>query len=440
MTAVNEAEGPGIHEPGAELAFPSRPGTPGHNRESRRPGFKKAFASFSHRNYRLWFAGQLASLVGTWMQTTAQGFLIFELTHSPAFLGYVGFATGIPIWLFTLFGGIISDRMSRRDLLVITQSAMLALAFILAALTFLGVAQPWHIVVLAFGLGVANAFDAPARQAFVVEMVGREDLGNAIALNSTMFNLASATGPAIAGIAYAFAGPAWCFTINGLSFIPVIVALLMMRIEPQPRQSRARSAIADLKEGLRYVASHEIILVLTVAVAVANIFAMSFLTLFPAWSVNILGGDSLTNGLLQSARGVGAVIAAFGIASLGRIAFKGKLLTLGTLLLPAFLLAWSAVRWLPLSLALLIGTGLSMMLMLTMINVLVQSHVLDHLRGRVMGIHILAALGTIPIGALFVGEMAERIGEPATVAFGALVMLAFSGWLWFRLPHLRALE
>jgi predicted MFS family arabinose efflux permease len=173
-----------------------------------RPSAMEAFASFGHRNYRLWFSGQAASLVGTWMQLTAQGFLVFQLSRSPAFLGYVGFASGAPIWLFTLLGGVASDRMPLRNLPLMTQTTMMILAFILAALTFFGHIQPWHIVPLALSLGVANAFDAPARQAFVVELVEREDLGNAIALNSTMFNLGTAIGPALAGVVYAAPGGA----------------------------------------------------------------------------------------------------------------------------------------------------------------------------------------------------------------------------------------
>jgi len=183
---------------------------------SRRPTWKKTFAALKHRNYRLWFWGQMTSLFGTWMQTTAQGFLVYELTRSSAFLGYVGFASGIPSLLFTMYGGVVADRMSRRKLLIITQSVMMMLALILAMLAFLGVVQPWHILVLAFGLGLANAFDAPARLAFISEMVDREDLTNAVALNATMFNSAIVVGPAVAGIIYAASGPGWCFTINAL--------------------------------------------------------------------------------------------------------------------------------------------------------------------------------------------------------------------------------
>jgi MFS family permease len=196
---------------------------PSHPAGSR--GWHRTFAALKHSNYRLWFQGQLVSLFGTWMQTTAQGFLVFELTHSPEYLGYVGFAAGIPTWLFTLYGGVIADRVPRRTLLTVTQTSMMVLAFILAGLVFSHLVQPWHILALAFLLGVANSFDAPARQAFVGEMVAREDLTNAIALNATMFHMATAVGPAVAGFTYALFGPGWCFTLNGLSFIAVIAAL-----------------------------------------------------------------------------------------------------------------------------------------------------------------------------------------------------------------------
>jgi len=404
------------------------------------PSVKQAFVSFSHRNYRLWFAGQSASLVGTWMQFTAQGFLVFELTHSPAFLGYVGFASGVPVWLFMLFGGVLSDRMPRRNLLLMTQTAMMILAFFLAALTFLGHIQPWHIVVLAFGFGVANSFDTPARQAFAVELVGREELSNALALNSTMINLATAIGPAVAGVVYALLGPGWCFTINGVSFIAVISALLMMRLKPLPPRERTGTPLDDLKEGLRYVVSHPTIRVLIVVATMATVFGMSFVTLMPAWAVTILHGNSTTNGFLQSARGVGSLIGGLMIASLARNKIKGKVLTLGSLVFPVLLLVWSAMRWLPLSLLVLLGVGWGMMLVFNMANILVQSVVSDQLRGRVMSIYSLGFFGMFPVGALLAGTVAEKIGAPSTVALAAIVLLAFGGVLWVRMPQLRALE
>jgi MFS family permease len=421
---------PGVSQPAIPTAGPSVP----------RFGVKQTFASLGHRNYRLWFAGQAASLVGTWMQFTAQGFLVFQLTHSPAFLGYVGFASGAPVWLFTLFGGIASDRMPRRNLLLMTQTTMMILAFILAAMTFLGHIQPWHIILLAFGLGVANAFDAPARQAFVVELVGRENLGNAIALNSTMFNLATAIGPAVAGVTYAAFGPGWCFTINGISFIAVIAALLAMRLKLQPMRKDPGTPLADLKDGLRYVVSQPTIRMLIAIATMTTIFGMGFVTLLPAWSVTILGGDSTTNGFLQSARGAGSLIGALMIASLARAKIKGKLVTLGSLIFPLCLLLWSAMRWLPLSLLAIVGVGWGTMLVLNTANILVQSHVPDPLRGRVMSIYTLGFMGMFPVSALLSGTMAELIGEPTTVALGAWAMFAFAGWLWLRVPRLRALE
>jgi MFS family permease len=405
-----------------------------------RPIVREAFASFSHRNFRLWFTGQAASLVGTWMQITTQGFLVFQLTHSPAYLGYVGFASGAPVWLFTLLGGVVSDRMPIRRLLLITQTTMMVLAFILAALTFLGRIQPWHIVVLAFALGIANAFDAPARQAFVIELVGRKDLGNAIALNSTMFNLGTAIGPAVAGVVYAVLGPAWCFTINGISFIAVISALLMMQLEIHTPRVRTGTAFDDLKDGLRYVVSHPIIRILVTVTMMTTIVGMGFVVLLPAWAVKILGGDATTNGFLQSARGFGSLIGALTIASLAKTQIKGKLLTLGSLLFPVLLMVWSFMRWLPLSLLMLVGVGWSTMLVMNISNILGQLQIPDQLRGRVMSVYTLAFMGMFPLSALLSGTAAEVIGEPTTVALGAFITIAFGGALWVYAPHLRALK
>jgi MFS family permease len=411
-----------------------------HARPLPRPSAKAAFASFSHRNYRLWFVGQAASLIGTWMQTTAAGFLVFQLTQSPAYLGYVGFAAGVPIWIFTLFGGVVSDRMPRRTLLLITQTSMMILAFILAALTFLGHVQAWHVVLLAFGLGVANAFDAPARQSFVVELVERENLGNAVALNSTMFNLGSAIGPATAGVVYALLGPAWCFTINGISFLAVISALLMMRIKIQPPRVRVGSAFDDLKDGLRYVVNEPTIRVLIIVPMLVTVFAMTYNTLMPAWAVDILHGDSTTNGFLQSARGFGSLLAALMVASLGRTQMRGKLLTVGSFVLPLLLMVWATTRWLPFSLVALIGVGWGWMLVINMVNILLQSLTPDDLRGRVMSIYSLGFFGMMPVGALLTGIAAETIGAPITVAAGAAVTLAFAAYLWLRVPHLRGVD
>ncbi|MBE3135404.1 MAG: MFS transporter, partial [Acidobacteria bacterium] len=293
------------------------------------------FAALSYPSYRLWFFGQMTSLFGTWMQSAAQGYLVYELTHSAAYLGYVSFASGIAMWVFTLYGGVVADRVPRRSLLVVTQGLSMLLALVLSALTFTRVVAPWHILGLAFLLGAVNAFDVPARQSFVIEMVGRDDLTNAIALNSMMFNAAVVAGPAIGGVTYALFGPGWCFAINGVSFVAVIAALLAMRLAPLAQPVRRSSALSEIREGLRVVAGDRGILALVALMGALSLFGMSYVTLMPAWAVRVLHGDARTNGFLQSARGLGALAAAFGIASLGRFRFRGRLLAAGSILFPA---------------------------------------------------------------------------------------------------------
>ena len=396
------------------------------------------FAALAHRNYRLWFIGQMVSLFGTWMQSTAQGYLVFQLTRSPAYLGYVGFAAGIPVWAFTLFGGVLADRFPRRRLLILTQSYMMLLALVLAALTFSGLVRPWHIVVLAFLLGAGNAFDAPARQAFVVEMVDRRTLGNAIALNSAMFNTAIAIGPAIGGLAYAAFGPGWCFSLNALSFLAVIAALAAMRLAPHRVPAAGGSAMGELREGIVYVAGHPQILLLLGIVAVTSLFGMTFATLMPAWAVRILHGDARTNGLLLSARGVGALASALFLASSWNLA-RGKALAVGLVAFPAALLGFAFLRHLAPALALLVGVGSTSILIYNGANALVQTLADDALRGRVMGLYSLCVLGLMPVGSLLAGTMAEHIGEPGTLMLSAGVVLACALVVWIRFPDLRQL-
>ncbi len=401
----------------------------------------QTFVSLRYPNYRLWFAGQLASLVGTWMQSTAQGFLVYELTHSPAYLGVVAFAAGIPSWLFTLYGGVVSDRVPRRTVLMLTQTAMMILALVLAGLTFTHLVQPWHIVVLAFLLGVANAFDAPARQSFVVEMVDREDLSNAIALNSTMFNSATVVGPAVAGITYAAIGPAWCFLINAISFVAVIAALARMRLARQPARPRAAGGIlAELRRGLGYVRHEPTVRMLIGIAGVVSVFGMGYVTLMPAWAVSVLGGDSATNGWMQSARGLGSLVGALMIASLGRFRWKGRMLSAGLAAFPVLLILFSFVRSIPVALVLLVGAGWAFMALFNMLNALIQSTVPDDLRGRVLSIYSLSFFGLVPIGSLIAGAVASWLGEPFTVLVSGVLLLLFVLVLLIRAPHIRALQ
>jgi len=405
----------------------------------KRLSWKQTFAALQYPNYRLWFWGQLISLFGSWMQITAQGFLIYQLTKSPAYLGLVGFVAGLPTWIFMLFAGVVADRVPRRRLLIITQATMLALAFILAGLTFGHLVEPWHILVLAFGMGVANAFDAPARQAFVLEMVEPEDMTNAIALNAAMFNSATALGPAVAGVTYALFGPGWCFTINGISFIAVITALALMKLRPFIPKARVTSVLQDLKEGLRYVASHRMIRTIIVTVGAVTLFGFAYATLMPAWAVKVLGGNSTTNGFLLSARGVGALIGALLIASLGRFKFRGRLLTFGTLAFPSFVILFAFVRWLPLSLLILIAAGMSHILIFNLCNSLVQSFSPDGLRGRIMSIYSFVFFGLMPVAALWIGGAAEKFGEPAAVIIGGSISLLFALAVFLFVPKLRKL-
>lgn len=389
-------------------------------------------------NYRLWFFGQLVSLVGTWMQTTAQGYLIYQLTDSPAYLGYVGFANGLPSWLFTLYGGVIADRTSRRKIIIIAQSAMMVLAFVLAGLVYFHSVEAWHIIVLSFLLGIANAFDAPARQSFVIELVDREELSTAIALNSTMFNSAAVVGPMAAAATYAAFGPMWCFSLNGLSFIAVILGLALMKIPKINRPARrSTSLFTEAREGLKYTWGQPVIRMLIFTFMMLTALGMGLVALIPAWAVDVLKGGVTTNGSLISARGLGAMSGALLVALLSQYRIKGKLWGMGLLMQPVFILAFALSTSLPLSMLFLALTGMAFLATVNTTNAMVQELVSDDLRGRVMGIYTLTFLGTVPIGSLIAGLMAERIGAQTTVIIFGSLMLIFSVIGWARMKSIR---
>lgn len=401
---------------------------------------RDTFAAFKYRNYRLWFIGQVVSLVGTWMQSTAQGYLVYELTQSSAYLGIVSFAYGVPSWFFNLYGGVIADRVSRRTMLMVTQSSQMVLAFVLAGLAFSGLVQPWHIIILAFLLGIVNAFDAPARQSFVLELVTREDLSNAIALNSIMFNSAIAVGPAVAGIAYAALGPGWCFTTNGISFIAVIIALALMRISWIAPEKQQRSLWADMREGFQFVGSNVIARTLIINMFMISLFGMGFVTLLPAWAVKQLGGDASTYGFLLSARGVGSVLAGLLIAMVSNWHIRGKLFSLGGLIFPTMLALFTFTRWLPLSMLALFGAGWGQIVIFNNANAMLQTITPDELRGRVMSIYTLCFFGVMPVGALIAGQAAELIGEPLVILIGAVSMVVTALSIFWKVPALRKME
>ena len=402
--------------------------------------FQGTFTSLKYPNYRLWFIGQLVSLVGTWAQSAALGYLIYQLTKSPAYLGYVSFASGLPTWIFTLYAGAIADRVPRRTLMVITQSAMMVVAFVLAILTFSNLIQWWHILILAFLMGICNAFDAPARQAFVLEMVEREDMTNAIALNSTMFNLAFVVGPALGGLIYAWVGPGWCFTINCISFLAVIIALLLMKLKPFIPVRTDRSAFGDVKEGLKYVANHPSVRMLISNLFIITLFGLGIATLIPAWAVEVLGGGAATNGFLMAARGLGSLIGALIIASLGYIRFHGKIWTINSLLLPIAMIIFAFMRWLIPSLLAMAAMGFTFMMIVNLSHAMVQIRIADEMRGRVMGVFTFFFFGAMPLGSLISGWAADSIGEPLTVIISAVILMVFALWVVWRQPALRGME
>jgi MFS family permease len=401
---------------------------------------RDTFASLKYPNYRLWFIGQLVSLVGTWTQATAQGYLIYQLTKSPAYLGYASFANGLPSWFFTLYAGAIADRVPRRTLMIITQSSMLILAFILAILAFTNTVQWWHILILTFLLGISNAFDAPARQAFVLEMVDREDMTNAIALNSTMFNSAVVLGPAFGGLIYAWVGPGWCFTINGISFIAVIIALLMMKLKPFVPIRSNGSTWSDVREGLNYVINNPALRMMISNLFITTVFGLGIAALIPAWAVVVLGGDATTNGFLLAARGFGSLIGALTLAALGRIRFRGKVWTINSIIMPIMMVVFAYMHWLIPSLLAMAAMGFTFMMIVNLSNAMVQTRIPDEMRGRVMGIYAFFFFGAIPLGSLISGWAAEIIGEPLTVIISAIILMVFALWVIWRQPALRAME
>jgi MFS family permease len=310
---------------------------------------------------------------------------------------------------------------------------------ILAYLTFSGSIEPWHILVLSFLTGIAIAFDAPARQTFVNELVHREHLTNAIALNATMFNTASAVGPAFSGVAYALVGPAWCFTINAFSFIFVIIGLYMIKIEVKEKVKKTSSILSDLKEGLLYIKSHKLIRIFIFYSAAISLLGVSFTTLIPAWAVKILGGDSTTNGLLQSARGVGALISALLVASLGGFNHRGKLYTLGAISVPIFIILFAIFHFTFAAYFTLFIVGASSVLVYNLTNAFLQALVTDELRGRVLSVYTFTFFGLMPLGSLLIGSSADWIGETFSIILFAVILLICAVYIFLRVPKIRTL-
>lgn len=393
------------------------------------------FRALRHRNFQYFFAGQFISLTGTWMQTVAQSWLVYRMTGSVILLGAVGFASQIPVLLLAPFGGTAADRFDRRRILLITQSWAMLLAGTLAALTLTGTIQIWHLILIAVGFGVGNAFDIPARQAFVSDMVAREDLINAIALNSSMFNGARIVGPAIAGILVAAVGEGWCFLGNSVSYVAVLTSLLAMKIAPTVRRE-LKSPFTEIKEGFTYVATTPPIRALLLMLGLVSLAGTPYAVLMPVFANDLLGGDSGTLGFLMGCSGIGALAAALTLASRKHVFGLGKWVAAACAGLGASLIAFSFSRSVPLSALVLVPVGFSMMTEMASSNTLVQAMVPDQLRGRVMSVYSMMFMGLAPIGSLLAGTAAGIIGPAQTVAVGGAICVIGGIVFATRLPKL----
>jgi MFS family permease len=378
------------------------------------------FRALRHRNFRLFFAGQFISLTGTWMQSVAQSWLVYRLTGSVVLLGMIGFASQIPVFLLTPIGGTAADRYNRHRILLTTQTISMVLAFILAFLTLTARVEIWHLFVIATGFGLANAFDIPTRQAFAVDMVGKDDLINAIALNSSMFNGARIVGPAIAGILVAAVGEGWCFFGNAVSYIAVLGGLMMMRITPVVR-APAGSPIANIAEGFGYVIRTKPVLALLLLLGLVSLMGMPYSVLMPIFAEQILQGDSSTLGFLMGASGAGALAAALVLASRKHVFGLGRwvMLACGGFGISLVLFSFSRSFWL--SALLLVPVGFAMMTQMSSSNTLIQAMIPDELRGRVMAVYSMMFMGMAPLGSLLAGTLAGIIGAPETVALGGVI-------------------
>ncbi|CAN5162961.1 MFS transporter [soil metagenome] len=396
-----------------------------------------AFAALGHRNFRLFWFGQLLSLTGNWMQSTAQGWLVLDLTNSEFLLGVVTAAGSLPVLLFTLYAGVVADRRDKRRIILTAQGCALVLALALAVLTHTGLINLGWIVILVLLLGVAHAFEVPTRQSFFVDLVGKQDLTNAIALNSAAFNLTRIIGPAVAGILIGTVGIAAVFYLNAFSYAGVIIGLLLIRLPRFQPPPRTASTWANLREGFAWIRGNRLPRALVWLIAAASIFAFPYAMLLPVFARDVLGVGAQGLGWLLSATGAGALAGGIALAAIGSRVRRGPLLLVSSLAFTLLLGSFALSRSFVLSLCLLAAAGFMMILNNATTNALLQSLVPDALRGRVMGVYVFMFLGMTPIGSLQAGTLARWLGAPAALAMGATVLLGIILLVWSRVPELR---
>ncbi|MFI5278977.1 MAG: MFS transporter [Gemmatimonadales bacterium] len=390
------------------------------------------FAALRHRNFRLFYTGQTLSLIGTWMQTLAQGWLVLELTNSAFWVGLVAFLGSLPIVLFTLPAGVYVDRSHKRRVITICQALMLVQALVMTTLTALRRIEAWEVAVLAVLLGCLQAIEIPARQSFFVELVDREDLTNAIALNSSAFNATRIIGPAIAGVLVARVGMAWCFALNALSYVAVLVGLARMNLPAFTRPQQRGNDIELFKEGIRFVRSERRVFALVLSTALLSLFGFPYLVLLPVFARDQLHVGAEGLGVMSASVGVGAVVSALMLAAFATRTGRGRMVVIAG---PSFGVAvalFALSRSFPLALFMLAATGFAMVLNNAATNTLIQHLVSDELRGRVMSVWTFVFVGFSPIGSLWVGWLAGLISAPLALAASGLISALSVAWLWWK--------
>ena len=400
-------------------------------------GIPQMLRALRHRNFQFFFSGQLISLIGTWMDNIAEAWLVYRLTGSSLLLGTVAFAGQIPVFLLAPVGGMVADRWNRQRVVIATQASSMVLAGILAVLTLTGRIAVWEVVVLAALMGAVNAFDIPARQAFLVDMVGRDDLMNAIALNSSMFNGARVIGPSIAGILVASIGEGWCFAANSISYIAVIVGLLLMQVSRAPVETLRVSPFEHIVEGFRFVWNTGPVRALLLLLGLVSLVAMPYSVLMPIFAARILHGNARTLGVLMGATGVGALGGALTLASRSGVKGLGRWVAIACASFGTFLILFSLSRWYLLSVAMLVPVGFSMMVQMASSNTLIQAMVPDRLRGRAMAVYSMMFMGMAPIGSFLSGWSADHIGAQWTLAIGGVVAIMGAAFFARNLPRIR---
>jgi MFS family permease len=406
--------------------------------EDKQSAWKFAVRALSSRNYRLFFSGQSISLIGTWMTRIAMSWLVYRLTHSAWLLGVVGFSGQIPAFILAPFAGVWIDRWDKHRVLVVTQVLSMLQSFALAVLALAGIINMQEIIWLSVAQGLINAFDMPGRQSFVVEMVeNREDLSNAIALNSSMVNAARLLGPSIAGLVIAAFGEGWCFLIDGFSYIAVIASLLMMKIQLRAVPEEPKNVLYQLKEGWNYVLRSIPIRSVLLLLALVSLVGLPYIVLMPIFAGSVLHGGPHTLGFLMGAAGVGALVSTFLLAARKSVLGLGRIIPTASILFGTGLIAFGASKYLWLSLSCVMLAGAGMMQQMAASNTVLQTIVDDDKRGRVMSFYSMAFMGMAPIGSLIAGFAASHIGAPYTLVIGGILCIVGGVWFAFHLPSIR---